>query len=139
MAKMITSLIEKKIYPIIASTLDKNSNKFKDNIAKFLNKNHEILYASAPYDPIYWNQLDKDNLYKSLDITEDMILNELRNVFYFDTPYNPQCAKEPDVIVIFMAIKYFLNHHNTKMAELCTIYLTLNGKFYASLFAISFL
>ena len=63
MAKMITSLIEKKIYPIIANALDKNSNKFKDNIAKFLNKNHEILYASAPYDPIYWNQIDKDNMY----------------------------------------------------------------------------
>ena len=139
MSSKVTSLIEKKIYPIVSSALDKNTNKFKDNIAKFFNKNHEVLYAAAPYDPIYWNQLDKMNLYNSLGITEEDILKELRNVFYFDTPYNPQCAKEPDVIVLFMAIKYFLTHHNSKMAELSTLYLLFNGKFYASLFAMTFL
>lgn len=134
----ITSVIEDKIYPIISKALDTNDAKFRNNIAAFINRNHEVLFASAPYDRIYFNKTDVDLMFKSLGILESDIIEMARNIFFWDQPINPQCVKEPYVMVLFCAIKYYLVHSKQKYAELTTIYLAFSGKFYASIHGLMF-
>jgi len=128
-----TSIIFQQIYPIVESALSKNDNKFRDHIAKFFNSNHELIFDIGPYDRIYYTEKNKEDMFASLGINENDILNIMKNIFYFDIPYNPQCAKEPYVLVIYCAIRYYLKNNKTRFAELASIYLCFTGKFYASL------
>ena len=56
-----TSIIFNQIYPLVEASLKKNENKFKDCVAKFFNKNHELVFDIGPYDRIYYGEKDKDN------------------------------------------------------------------------------
>ena len=129
-----TSVIIDKLYPVIAKSLDKNLSKFKNNIFDFINDNSSQLYDVAPYDVIYFKQKDIDNIFKSLGITEQEVIEIMRDCFFWKIPYNPPAAKEPYVLVCMMAIRYCLIQKKKKEAELITIYLAFSGKFYASLF-----
>lgn len=135
----VTSVIDEKIYPIVAKALDKNDAKYRAAIGRFMNKNHEKLYAEAPYEPIYWLNNDKQDLYNSIGINETEILNLLKTSFFWDLNFNPVCIKEPDVVIIFLSIKYYLIKKKRNFAELASLYLSFNGKFYASLFTMAFL
>lgn len=130
-----SNVIIKSLYPIIEKCLDKNDSKFRGNIAKFINDRHDLLFDIAPYDRIYFNQQDIDNMYKSLGITEKEIVDVISNCFFWDKPYNPQCAKEPYVLCLMMCIRYYLKNNKRKFAELTSIYLAFSGKFYSSLHA----
>ena len=130
---VITSIIEERLYPIIEKAMDKYDSKFRSVVSNFFNKNHELLFDIAPYDRIYYNQKDIDELFAALQLKEDDIKLILSNAFYYDIPYNPPCAKEPYVIVVFLIIKYYLRKNKDKFAELATIYLAFTGKFYASI------
>lgn len=130
-----TEIISSELYPFVKKSLDKNSKKFLANIADFINKRHEELFSIAPYDNIYFNKNDLDNMYSSLGFKEQDILPICKNIFFWDRPYNPGCAKEPYVLVLMCAIKYYLKMDQTKNAELTTIYLAFSGKFYASIFS----
>lgn len=129
-----TSVIIDKLYPVIAKSLDKNLSKFKNNIFDFINDNSSQLYDIAPYDVIYFKQKDIDNIFKSLGITEQEVIQIMKDCFFWKIPYNPPAAKEPYVLVCMMAIRYCLIQKKKKEAELITIYLAFSGKFYASLF-----
>ena len=129
-----TSIIFQQIYPMVEAALDKYDSKFRDNIAKFFNTNHELVFDIGPYDRIYYTDKDKKSLFDSLKIDENNLLKIMQNIFYFDMPgYNPPCAKEPYVILLYCAIRYYLKHNKTRNAELTAIYLCFSGKFYASL------
>lgn len=130
-----SNVLIKDLYPFISSALDKNSNKFMNNINKFINDRHQQLFDIAPYDRIYFNQTDIDNMYQSLGITEKEVINIVQNCFFWDIPINPQCIKEPYVLTLMMAIRYYLKNNKRKMAEITTIYLAFSGKFYCSLHA----
>ena len=134
----ITSVVVDKLYPMVAKALDTNDAKFRKNIADFINKNHTIIFAEAPYDRLYFNQVDLDNMYKSLGFIEKDVANILQNAYFWDIPINPQCVKEPYVQVLFCAIRYYLIKNRQKEAELTTIYLAFSGKFYASLHGLFF-
>ena len=138
MSEQVTSVIIKKLYPMVETALNKNDSKFRNNIAKFINDRHELLFAIAPYDRIYFNQTDIDNMYKSLGITEKEVTDIMKETYFWDKPYNPQCAKEPYVETLMMCIRYYLKHSKQKYAELTTIYLAFSGKFYASLHGMEF-
>ena len=129
-----TSVIINDLYPKVASSLDKNLRKFKDAIADFINVNSELIYDIAPYDNIYFRQSDIDKLFRSLEMTEQDVIEIMKNCFYWKIPYNPKAAKEPYVLVMMMAIRYFLINKKQKEAEISAIYLAFSGKFYASLF-----
>ncbi len=133
-----TMIISKKIYPIVEKALTTNSNKFKVNIKKFFQDRHEQVYAIAPYDRIFFNQTDIDNMFKSLGITEIQIEQLLKEVFFWDQPYNPQCAKTPYVEVLMCCIRYFLKKNNKKDAYITCTYLAFTGKFYASVHGAAF-
>ena len=128
-----TNIIIKKIYPIVEECLNKNDSKFRANIAKFINDRHELLFAIAPYDRIYFNQTDIDNMYKSLGSSEKIIGEIMKECYFYNQPYNPQCAKEPYVMTLMMCIRYYLKNNKRKYAELVSLYLAFTGKFYASL------
>lgn len=130
-----SNILIKKLYPVISNCLEKNTNKFMANINKFINDRHEQLFDIAPYDRIYFNQTDIDNMYNSIGIKEQEVSDIMSNCFFWDIPYNPQCAKEPYVMTLMMAIRYYLKTNKTKMAEITTIYLAFSGKFYCSLHA----
>ena len=127
-----TDVIGKKIYPIVSAALQKNESKFKANIKKFFQDRHEQLFAIAPYDRIFFNQTDIDNMYKSLGITESEILQIMKEVFFWDQPWNPQCAKEPYVETLMCCIRYYLKKNDKKSAYLACTYMAFTGKFYAS-------
>lgn len=133
MTQSDSNIIIKKIYPLVEQCLAKNESRFRSNIAKFINDRHELLFAIAPYDRIYFNQTDIDNMYKSLGITEREIEEIMKECFFFGLPYNPQCAKEAYVMTLMMCIRYYLKTNKQKFAELVTVYLAFSGKFYASL------
>lgn len=127
-------ILSKKLYPLIEKCLEKNDTKFRNNIAKFINDRHDLLFDIAPYDIIYFNQTDVDNLYKSLGITEKEVIDIVSDCFFWNIPYNPKAAKEPYIMVLMMCIRYYLKNNKTKHAELTTIYLAFSGKMYASLY-----
>lgn len=134
MAK-ITSIVADEIYPIVAQSLDKNSNKFKMAIASFFNSRHKDIHDIAPYVIIYYNKSDRDNMFNSLGISEEQIDGLLKKTFFYDMPnFNPACAKDACTQVIFCAIRYFLINGKQKEAELTTTYLLFSGKFYASIY-----
>ena len=122
-----------KLYKLVSNCLDKNDSKFRANIAKFMNDRHEQLFDIAPYDRIYFNQTDVDLLFKSLGTTEKEVATIMSECFFWDIPYNPQCAKEPYVMTLMMCIRYYLKNSKRKFAELTAIYLAFSGKFYSSL------
>ena len=125
----------KQLYPVVAKSLDSNSSKFMNHINRFMNEKHDQIYDIAPYDRIYYNQRHVDDLFASLKITEQQVVDIIKNCFYWDLNYNPACAKEPYVVVLTMAIRYYMKKNNQKLAEITSIYLCFTGKFYCSLHA----
>ena len=130
----VTYVIIDKLYPVIAASLDKNTSKFKACIATFMNNNHKQLYDVGPYDVIYFRRSDVERLYDALGITEAQINGIMDDCFFWHVPYNPPCAKEPYILILICAIRYFLKNKKQKDAELTTCYLAFSGKIYASLF-----
>lgn len=128
-----SNVVVPKLYNFIKPLITKNDSKFRANIAKFINDRHELLFALAPYDRIYFNQSDIDNMFKALGTTEDEVKAIIRDCFFYDIPYNPQCVKEPYVLVLFCIIRYYLKMNKLNYAQLVTVYLAFSGKFYASL------
>ena len=133
MSNKYTSIIYQTIYPVIEEAIKKRDSKFRDCMAKWFNNNHKLVFDIGPYDRIYYTDKDKKDLFDSLSLNEDNILALMKNIFYFDIPYNPQCAKEPYIIVLMCAIRYYLKNDKRRFAELATIYLCFSGKFYASI------
>ena len=131
-------IIGKKLYPLVEKALQKNDAKFKANIKKYFQDRHEQLFAIAPYDRIFFNQVDIDNLYKSLGMNEQEVLAILKQVYFWDQPYNPQCAKEPYVETLMCAIRYYLKKNDKKSAYLACTYMAFTGKFYASVHGAAF-
>lgn len=137
MKKDNSEIIAKDLYSFVANKLKTNSRKFLANIYDFINTNHEKLFDIAPYTNIYFNKSDLDKMYKSLGFEEKDVIDICKNIYYWDWPgYNPTCAKEPYVLILLCAIRYYLKNSETKNAEITSIYLAFSGKIYASLYGL---
>lgn len=125
------------LYPFVEKhiSVQSNLNKFKNCIADFFNYNHRVLYDVAPYDIVYFKQSDIDKLFNALGIKESEVIEIMKSCYFWNLAINPQCVKEPYVLVLMMCIKYFVMTKKRKEAELAAIYLAFSGKFYASLFS----
>lgn len=130
----ITSVISERLYPLVIERFKKNESKFKANIANFFNRNHDAIYDIAPYNNIYYTNTDRENLLKSVGITEDEINNIMRDCFFWKKPINPPAIKEPYVQTLMCILMYYLKNKKQKDAEITCIYMAFSGKFYASLF-----
>ena len=135
MASNRTSVIAKKIYPIIQESFDKKNTitRYKKNIQNFIEARSKELYEIAPYTRIYFTQKDVDNFFRSVGFTENQIRNELKNTYYWNMRFNPQAAKDPFTVAMMMVIRYFVLKDDQKNAELSAIYLAFSGKFYPSI------
>ena len=135
MASNRTSIIAKKIYPIIQESFDKKNTitRYKKNIQNFIEARSKELYEIAPYTRIYFTQKDVDNFFRSVGFTENQIRNELKNTYYWNMRFNPQAAKDPFTVAMMMVIRYFVLKDDQKNAELSAIYLAFSGKFYPSI------
>ena len=128
-----TSVIIEELYPLIEEKLDKNSRKFKAMIGNFINTRHKELYEVAPYDRIFFNKKDVDNIFISLGLTEAETINILKKTFFWNQNYRPKAAQEPYVQVLMCCIRYYLKHNDRQSAEITSIFTCFTGKFYASL------
>ena len=135
MASNRTSVIAKKIYPIIQESFDKKNTitRYKKTIQNFIEARSKELYEIAPYTRIYFTQKDVDNFFRSVGFTENQIRNELKNTYYWNMRFNPQAAKDPFTVAMMMVIRYFVLKDDQKNAELSAIYLAFSGKFYPSI------
>ena len=132
----IGNILCKKLYPAIADKLDSNTNKLMKHISDFFNRNHDKIYDIGTYDNIYHGQLDIDDMFKSIGISEKEVLAIIKDCYFFNVPgINPQCVKEPYVETLMMAIRYYLKKNDERKAEIVGIYLAFSGKFYASIFS----
>lgn len=128
-----TSIIIEQLYPFIEEKMDKNNKKFKANIGKFITERHKELYETAPYDRIFFNRKDVENIFISIGITQEEVIAILKNTFFWGINYTPKAAKEPYVEVLMCCIRYYLKHGDRMSAELTAIFTCFTGKFYASL------
>lgn len=128
-----TSVITDELYFLVAEKLSKNSKKFKAMIGNFINSRHKELYEVAPYDRIFFNRKDVENIFKSLDIDERVVLDILKRTFFWNQNLRPQAAYEPYVQVLMCCIRYYLINNDRQSAEITTIFTCFTGKFYASL------
>lgn len=128
-----TSVITDELYFLVSEKLDKNSKKFKAMIGNFINTRHKELYATAPYDRIFFNKKDVENIFNSLGISEVEVLSILKKTFFWDMNIRPLAAKEPYVQVLMCCIRYYILHNDKLSAEITTIFTCFTGKFYASL------
>jgi hypothetical protein len=103
-------------------------------ISDFINLNHKQLYDVGPYDVIYFRRSDVDKLFKSIDFSEEELSGIMQDCFFWNIPFNPPCAKEPYILLLMCAIRYFLINKKRKEAEITACYLAFSGKIYASLF-----
>lgn len=133
-----SNIILDKIYPIVEQSLNKNSKKLYAAIGRFMSANSSDIYSPAPYNNIYYSKKDIDDLFNSLEISEQQILSILQECFFWKLAYRPLAIKEPYVVVLVMAIRYYIKHNDDKNALLVAIYLTFSGKFYASIFGHDF-
>ncbi len=129
----VTSVINTRLYPLVAKKMDTRATYVKKEFGAFFNKNPAV-YDVAPYDIIYYSDSDKEAFFKALDIKEAEVIEIMKDCFYWDMPYNPGAAKEPYVVVLMCIIRYYLKHNKQKDAEATAIYLCFTGKFYASIF-----
>ena len=132
----MTSVIDKKIYPIVQNTLSKSIKKYKDMMSKFINARHSSLYDTFPATRMLYGQQDADELfdvfgYKGKEAELQSIINET----YYGriANFNPRAARNPVTVLGMCIIKYFFNKKDQQNLELAMIYLSFSGNFYPSI------
>jgi len=134
-----TNAIVKELYPKVEASMSKNLNKFKQCIARFIEKKSIYLYDIAPCSRVYYGADDSDDLYKSVGISESEIASIIQKTYYYPmASFNPRAAKDEVTILMIMIIRYFYMKKMQKELELASIYLAFSGKFYPSIHHSSF-
>ena len=133
---VMTSVIDKKIYPIVKNTLSKSLKKYKDMMSRFINARNSALYDTFPATRMLYGQQDVDDLldvfgYKGKEAELQSIINE---TYYAKiSNFNPRAAKNPVTVLCMCIVKYFFNKKDKQNLELSMIYLSFSGNFYPSI------
>jgi hypothetical protein len=137
-----------RAYPILKSKMDNSQikNKYKQCISRFIDKRSKELFATAPYDRIYFGEEDSNDFFTSLGIHPNDISNIIKDTYYGHMgDFNPRTAKDPITVSIMMIIKYLYDalkkcKSGTKQYDdankelgLSMIYLSFSGGFYPSI------
>lgn len=129
-----TDVLVKELYPLVSNIMAKNTNRFKQVVSRFIDRRSALLYDTCPCDRIYFGSEDKDDFYKSMEITEKQVNTILQKTYYYGIArFNPEAAKDEFTVTVLMIIRYFYLKKMQKELELATIYLAFSGKFYPSI------
>jgi hypothetical protein len=128
-----TSALVDELYPKIQNSLNKNLNKYKAMIARFIDKRNEELYDTCPASRIYFGIDDTEDFFKSIDISVKDVTDILSKTYYYKiAAFNPQAAKDELTVCMMMIIRYFHKKKMQKELEISVLYLAFSGKFYPS-------
>lgn len=134
-----TTAIKDKLYPKIASLMDKNLSKYKRAVSDMISKRSKELYDIAPFSNMFFIEDDKQAFYKAVGITEAEIKAPLSQAYFYPIAnFNPRSAKDEFTAMQTCIIKYFHTKRMQKELELSIAVLLLSGKFYPSAFSMSF-
>ena len=129
----MTYVAKQNIYPLVSKSLDKNTQKYKRNIQKFIEVRSKELYDIAPFTRLYFGANDINDFFKAIEISKNDIRDQLTKTYYWNMNFNPAAAKDEFTMTMMMVIRYFIMKKDQKNAELSSIYLAFSGKFYPSL------
>ena len=129
----ITSVVVNNIYPIVSSSLQKNTTRYRTVVQKFFEARSKEIYDNAPYTRIYFGQNDVDDYFGALKLQERDIEIELSKTYFWNMNFNPRAAKNSFTECMMCTIRYFLLKNDSKNAELSSIYLAFSGSFYPSI------
>lgn len=126
------NIILNNLYKVVDTKLKGKESKFTEVVSKFIQKNHEKLYYYAPSYRIYYTNEDKDDLYNFLGLTENEVLDLIKDAYYFKQKnFNPRAMKDPTTILILLIFRYF--YINKKPMKSVLIYLCFSPKIYLSI------
>lgn len=129
-----TSAILKEVYPIVEQAMNKHLSGWKKCMSVFMQKRSSLLFDTMPCDRIYYNDNDRQELYKALDLNPEDIKKGIRNTYYYPvTKFKPQSAKDDVTILVLCIVRYFLYKKDEKSLELAMIYQAFSGKYYPSI------
>lgn len=129
-----TNVIVKEIYPIIEKQMKTSTNKYKQCVARSIEKRSEGLYEIAPFDRLYFGGDDVDDFFKTLNIDKKDIREKLSRTYYWSIPnFYPAAALDEFTIANIAIVRYFMKNKMKKELELASIYLAFSGKFYPSI------
>lgn len=138
MAKM-TSAIRDILYPKVVNAMTKNANKYKAALGRFISARTQDLYDTAPCERILFGDQDRQDLFDSIGISEQEISDVIDQTYFGDIEIIGdeksfcRAAKDEFTILMMTIVRYFIEKHNDKEAELAGIYLAFSGKFYPSI------
>ena len=129
----VTTVAVDKIYPLVEKSLSKNTAKYRKNIQEFFEARSKDLYDTAPYTRLLFGDKERDDFFKSIDITKEQITECLKDTYYWKMNFSPAAAKDEMTMTMMMIIRYFLLKKDELNMELSTIYLAFSGCFYPSI------
>lgn len=129
----VTTVAVDQIYPLVEQSLSKNTAKYKKNIQNFFESRSKELYDIAPYTRMMFGENERQDFFKSIDISKEQIRECLKNTYYWNLNFSPAAAKDEMTMTMMMIIRYFLLKNDTLNMELSAIYLALSGSFYPSI------
>lgn len=129
----VTTVAVDEIYPLVEKSLSKNTAKYKKNIQNFIEVRSKDLYDTAPYTRMQFGDDERNDFFKSIEITKEQIRECLTHTYYWKMNFSPAAAKDEMTMTMMMIIRYFLKKNDDLNAELSTIYLAFSGCFYPSI------
>ena len=129
----VTKVAVNEIYPLVEKSLAKNTAKYKSNIQKFFESRSKDLYDTAPYSRMAFGDDERDDFFKSIDISRADIRECLTHTYYWNMNFSPAAAKDEMTMTMMMIIRYFLLKKDQMNMELSAIYLAFSGSFYPSI------
>ncbi|MCK9199095.1 MAG: hypothetical protein M0P49_05785 [Bacilli bacterium] len=121
------------LYPIVAKSLEKNTNKFKQCVGTFVERRSTELYDTCPCDRIYFGTQELTEFYSAMGFTEKDVNEQLQKTFFYPLANMKKIVKDEFTIAMIMVIRYFYLKKLTKETELAATYLAFSGKFYPSI------
>lgn len=136
-----TSAYLNKLYPKVEAILKTSAGKrnYKKCVSEFMQKRSANLYDTLPCARILFGEPDAQELFKAMGIQKADITEVVLQTYYGNEPnFSPKAAKDEFTILMICIIRFFIQNHMPKEAELATIHLSFSGKFYPSLHYRSF-
>lgn len=134
-----TESLVKQLYPKVSTSLSKNTNKYRQVIARFIEKRSKDLYDIAPCSRIYFGEDDITDFYSSMGLNINDATKALQGTYYYKIAnFNPRAAKDEFTVTLMMVIRYFYTKNMSKELDMAMVHLAFSGKFYPSIHYRSF-